>query len=64
MANRWFHCGPWHQQVTIEMCAYRFKRGYKKCRGCEKGKEMVVARYGLRVEENRNGEPANRRGGT
>lgn len=55
MANKWFFCARWRQQITEEVCLRRFKKGLKKCKGCEKGEAL-----GREAVNRRDGEGVNR----
>jgi len=36
-----FFCERWHQQIYERLCIHRYKKGLKKCEGCETGKRLV-----------------------
>jgi len=38
-----FWCYIWHQQIFPYVCMHRYKKGMKKCQGCNTGKRLVQA---------------------
>lgn len=53
MAQRkYFYCERFHLQMAEDACMNRYRKGLKKCEGCEKGKALLEARLAELNEEN------------
>jgi hypothetical protein len=44
MERKWFWCERWRQMIAEETCLNRYRKGLKKCAGCERGHLLLVAR--------------------
>ena len=54
MKRKYFHCERWHLQMAEEACMNRYRKGLKKCTGCEKGKallELKIENLKLQIEK-------------
>jgi len=38
---KYFHCTRWRMMMAESACINRYKKGLKKCEGCEKGKALL-----------------------
>lgn len=41
MADKYFWCKRWRQQIEERVCLSRYKKGLKKCEGCSKGEAVA-----------------------
>ena len=41
MKNNYFWCPWWNQRIQKILCIRRYKKGLKKCEGCETGQSNV-----------------------
>ena len=39
--KKYFHCERWRMMMAEDACMNRYRKGLKKCEGCEKGKELL-----------------------
>ena len=43
--DTYFFCDRWGQRVSRLLCMRRYRKGLKKCEGCETGNSLLVAGY-------------------
>ena len=56
--RKYFYCEIWGQQIYEEVCMNRYKKGLKKCEGCEKGKALLQLKIDnckLQIERQNHG---------
>lgn len=49
--RKYFYCERWHLQMAEDACMNRYRKGLKKCEGCEKGKALLEAKISELKEE-------------
>jgi len=49
--RNYFHCERWRMMMSEDACMNRYRKGLKKCEGCEKGKALLEAKIAELKEE-------------
>jgi len=55
MPDNYIHCDRFKQRIALWVCAHRYKKGTKRCAGCETGRKVLEKIYQLYNKDKADG---------